>query len=164
MDFSNVPRIPLQLMRPVLVFLLSIFALPFIWSIEQDVIIPSGTIDETVMKVASKTITTESGVVIANGADVLFVAGDRIVLNPGFSVESGANFTATVGQMGDRTLDSEEDWSGTTYLGDTLTIESGGDLHIDEDCTLVFFPRASIVVEGELVIEEGTGFDQLNLQ
>ena len=159
MDISRIPCFSMNWRRLVLATVFSTLILSGVWPIEKNLSISAGTSypagEETVIEAATETITTESGVVVADGADVLFVAGERVVLNPGFTVETGAKFTAAVGQMGDRLLNTEEDWSGTKYLGNSLTVESGGDLHIDGNCTLVFFPGASIFVEGELVIEAG---------
>ncbi|MDR2963815.1 MAG: T9SS type A sorting domain-containing protein [Bacteroidales bacterium] len=45
---------------------------------------------------AGKTIETSGNVVIKSGAEYKFTAGEKIIFNSGFKVESGAKFTATI--------------------------------------------------------------------
>lgn len=66
-------------------------------SADDDAVIPDQTVSGTVTFEGCLSLTAANVDVLSSG-DVTFQAGDRIALENGFSVASGANFTATLDQ------------------------------------------------------------------
>ncbi|WP_319561730.1 3-coathanger stack domain-containing protein [Marispirochaeta sp.] len=140
----------------LMIALTSLQAVDQIISISDTVYSSSG---ETVIEIALEAIEAGgadgNGVVIDSGADVAFIAGERVSLKPGFSVNPGASFTATTSKLSGQTINEDTDWSGVRYLGGTTVVSSGADLYIDTDCILYFLPGAALEVEGDLIVGEG---------
>jgi hypothetical protein len=72
----------------------------------EDVVVPAQKVTGVLTVAARVSITAGDGVVVADGGEATFTAGERIVLENGFTVESGGSFEAVI----DRSLNEPFGW------------------------------------------------------
>jgi len=104
---------------------------------------------------ASSTIVTQSGtsIVITNGATANYKAGTSITLNPGFKVEFGAEFTASIEACTLAQKPFVTKWV-TTENNETITIPTTGtdyDYEVDWNYNGVTFNAGSTNIQGDAV-------------
>lgn len=83
---------------------------------------------------ANKQIT--SAIKITGNSEVIFTAGNQISLLPGFEVENGASFLATIGSCSNSILENEEVDDVASFSERNLTLNNQEPANISEDLTI----------------------------
>lgn len=130
---------------------------------DENIILTDEYITEGVVTIAALNTITAGPNCVIEGADVTFVAGDRITLRPGFTVRKGSTFRASIGFMSGYTVVGNEGWAGRHYIYGDVVISRGGSLDVSSGAEVVFFTEGdgAVRVDGNLTVDGGifTTFD-----
>ncbi len=110
--------------------------------------------------IATDTIAVMGDYRILADTEVRLISGQSISFQPGFSVASGAEFVAAIGDMDDLVIEGTVDWNGARYIKGDLTISGPAEtnlLDIGDNSEVYFLDGGSLIVNGEL-LATGTCF------